>query len=119
MKNKKFKSLIALIFAFSLALGGATLFAEAKAKEPAQIVLAEDENEGDDEETPTTSEEETPSESEETPSTTPSEPAQESSQEAKSQPAPVDAVSILKIFAKAFRDAIKDLIEHFKRWFKL
>ena len=130
MKNKKLKVLIGMFFATAMALSVGTALSVSKPLRPAEIVLAEDEEpetptSSEESETPDSSEEEqTGAANEETPSanegaeaTATSESSEEAEEESK--PEPISTKDILKILAKTFRDAIKDLIEHIKRWLKL
>ena len=118
MKKKLLKRLSALVFALAMVFSTGVAISVAKAENRPEIVLAEDE------ETPKTDTEE-PKDDETTPEEdssqeTPAEPSESSSEEAKPQNTPsVEAKDIFKMIAKAFRDALKDLLAHFKKWFKL
>ena len=111
MKNKKFKGLIAALFALAMAVSVGTTLSVARVQKHPEIVLAEEA----DPETPDSSEGEEPAEGEETPATDGSE-AKEESEESAQQVTPISSSEIVKLLIQSFKDAIKDLINHFKRW---
>ena len=124
MKKKLLKRLSSLVFALAMVLSAGAILSSSKGQNHPEIVLAEDEEkpEVDSDETED-KDEETPTESE-TPTTTtsetPAEPTSSGSEEITAKPAPsVEAKDIFKLIAKAFRDALRDLLAHFKKWFKL
>ena len=142
MKNKKVKSLLCLMIAFAIAIPGITI-ALSNNVEPVSALNSE-EVEPDQTETPEETEQseeagtseqsessEEPKESteealtesqtqDETPSqtseTTPSN--EETPSEEKSTPAAPSIREILSALKNTFKDAIKDLIAHFKKWLK-
>ncbi len=111
MKNKKLKGLIAALFALAMAVSVGTTLSVARVQKHPEIVLAEEA----DPETPDSSEGEEPAEGEETPATDGSEAKEESEESA--QVTPISSSEIVKLIIESFKDAIKDLIDHFKRWF--
>ena len=112
MKNKKLKGLIAVLFALAMAVSVGTTLSVARVQKHPEIVLAEEA----DPETPDSSEEEAPKEDEEaTPTTDGAESATE--EETKKEVSPISSDEIVKLIIEAFKDAIKDLIAHFKKWF--
>ena len=130
MKNRKLKSLFGVLFALAMALSVGTALASARFNKPAEIVLADGEeseeptetSSNDEEdvssnpETPTSSEEETPATSEEPAESSEGE---ESASDSEYIEIEVEPKDIFQILGNTFRDAIKDLIEHIKRWLKL
>ena len=124
MKNKKIKALIGLFCALSMALGVGRALSVSKVNRPVEIVLADDE---DDSETPTSSNDEgtdseepaAPASNEDQPATEPAGTTNEESTQESSGGFSVSGEDILKIIFKAFWDAIKDLIQHIKKWLKL
>ena len=121
MKNRKLKSLLGIFLALGMALSVGTALSVNKANKPAEIVLAE----GDEEQETPTSNEETPANSETETGNAEAEgndaASQESAsvdEEAEEKPAElsISPKDIVKIFLKAFRDAIKDLLRHIKHW---
>ena len=97
-----------------MALSTSALLCKARANKESEIVLAEGE-----EQAPEQSSEETPEQSsEETPAEQPSEGGGEAAPEEQADSsAELTPKNIFMVFANAFRDAIKDLIRHIKRWF--
>ena len=124
MKNKKLKALIGLFCALSMALGFGRALSVSKVNRPVEIVLADDE---DDSETQVSSNDEgtdseepaAPAQGEEQPTAEPAEATNEESTSESSGGFSVSGEDILKIIFKAFWDAIKDLIQHIKKWLKL
>ena len=119
MKNKKLKALLGAFFALAMAISVGTSLSFAKAHKPAEIVLAEGEEEqSSDDETAANDEQEAPTQ-EETPAQESEQSSDESQKEAGEDVPPVTAEGIFKVLAKTLRDALKDLINHIKRWFNL
>ena len=120
MKNRKLKSLLGIFLALGMALSVGTALSVAKANKPAEIVLAE----GDEEQETPTSNEENPANSEAESGNAEAEGNGAASQESASadeeeeKPAElsISPKDIVKIFLKAFRDAVKDLLRHIKHW---
>ena len=122
MKSRKVRGLISVFFALAMALSTGALLSKARANKEPEIVLAEGEEQAPEqssEETPEQSSEETPEQSsEETPAEQPSEGGGEAAPEEQADSsAELTPKNIFMVFANAFRDAIKDLIRHIKRWF--
>lgn len=119
MKSKKFKSLIASIFAFSLVFGAGAIFATSKVAEPtyAEVKREGETDPGDESQEPS---EASPQEdtSENSSEEAPKESGSESSTESTVQTEEVNAKNIFKALGKTFRDAWLDLIAHIKKWFK-
>ena len=118
MKTKAAKSLLASICALALAVSTGTTLSVAKVNKSPEIVLAQSEETPDtDEENSFLDENATPSQNEN------SNEAQESESESetteKEQLPAIEPKEIVKLILKGFKDAIKDLLEHFKRWLKL
>ena len=113
MKKKMTRKILAAIFAVSLAFGGGFLISQS-VQPKAEIVLAEGEEAPEADPAPETPEEtETETTGEEKPATS----------DDSSAPATSDQESstslikrIIKALLKAFRDAMKDLINHIKSW---
>ena len=142
MKNKKVKSLLCLMIAFAIAIPGVTIALSNKVEpvsalnfeevEPDQTETPEETEQSEEAETseqsesseePKESTDEAPAESQtsdETPSqtseTTPSN--EETQSEEKSTTAAPSVREILSALKNTFKDAIKDLIAHFKKWLK-
>ena len=112
MKNRKIKALLISLFALTLTFSTSLTLSKARGNNRPEIVLAEGE---EDPETPTSSEE--PAASEEPATATPSE--SEGSEEKAEESSETQNLSIADIIINIFKDALKDLIEHFKRWFHL
>ena len=122
MKKNLLKRLSALVFALAMVLSSGVAISNLRDKNEPQIVLAEDEEkpETDSSESEEKEEEAAPESepSTETPSETPAESTSTGNQEATPKTASsVEPIDIFKLIAKAFRDALKDLFAHFKRWF--
>ena len=113
MKNKKLKGLIAALFALAMAVSVGTTLSVARVQKHPEIVLAEEA----DPETPDSSEgqDETPAEAGDTTPTEGSESA-DNEEESQKEVAPISSTEIVKLLIQSFKDAIKDLINHFKRW---
>jgi len=133
MKSKKIKGIIGALLALSLAFGAGLTLSLSKNSSHPEIVLADSEEEtpvSNDDENPTSSEE-TPGESEETPGSSEETPSGEESSEVpvsedtadeekeeSSSSFPISKSDILTILKNAFKDAIKDLINHIKALLK-
>ena len=120
MKNRKIKALFGMFFALALALSSGALLASAKTNKPAEIVLAEEEP--DENEEPVSSEETpTTDEGEASGTEAPAEPREEAESATEDDMIRFEVTpkDVFTIIGEAFKDAIKDLIEHFKRWFKI
>ncbi len=111
MKNRKLTGLLGAFLALSMALSVGTALSFAKPHQPAEIVLAEGEEE------PTSSSEETPAANDESSTPAQQESAQESSSSSSSSSSSVlsKAKKALKIILKTLKDAIKDLINKFRQ----
>ena len=123
MKKRKINSLIGAFFALGLAVSVGTTLSLAKANKNPEIVLAEDDPETpisntEDPETPTSNEGEQNNENSEAEVAADGEteltPAESSSESTSSSG--IDSADIIKIILKTFRDALRDLKEHIKRW---
>ena len=123
MKKRKINSLIGAFFALALAISVGTTLSLRKANKNPEIVLAEDDPETptsntEDPETPTSNEEEQNNENTETEVAADGEtevtPVESSSESTSSSG--IDSADIIKIILKTFRDALRDLKEHIKRW---
>ena len=131
MKKRKLNCLVGIFFALALTMSAATALSLAKANKNPEIVLAEDEEK--DPETPVNNEEEKPAVDDANPASS-EEPASSSEssessasaseilgnviQEGKEAISSISKESIFRTIKNIFRDAIRDLIDHFKRWFK-
>ena len=132
MKKRKINCLVGVFFALALTMSAVTALSLAKASKHPEIVLAEDEEK--DPETPVDNQEEKPavddgnpasseepassSESSES-SANPSEMIGNVLQQGKEAISSISKESVFRTIKNIFRDAIRDLIEHFKRWFKI
>lgn len=125
MKNNKIKSILAIFCAFSVALsmGGILVSSKLNAKSPEIVLAEEEENNNDSSQEESSNEQEAPAS--ETENQTSEEnisennEVEESTSEEEAAPLKVEPADIFKILAQTFRDAFLDLIEHFKRWFKI
>lgn len=124
MKKRKINHIIGAFFALMLAVSVGTTLTFAKASQQPQIVLAEGEEESEEEasapETPVSSEDDSaePTEAQPSESGAATESGSESSSgEQSSQASSISGKSVLQIIFQILKDAIKDLIRHLDQWF--
>lgn len=113
MKKRKINTLLGAIFALAMAVSAGTTLSFAKSNKHPEIVLAEEETNP---ETPVTDEEEAPSTDNDEAVPTKEESESSSEETATGQAPSISEDDILSIIVNTFKDAIKDLINHFKRW---
>lgn len=115
MKNRKLRSLLGAFLALGMALSVGTALSFAKPHQPAEIVLAEGEEE------PTSSSEETPAAKEESAAPAQQESAKQSSSSSSSTSSSIlsKGKKALKLILKTLKDALKDFINKLRQKAKI